>query len=581
MAEFAEGRPYAPPTYLGAVFETGRNKMFTYDYQAKEDMVPRKDILEPRERESWLLENMRVFSDGTMANPEMGWKAVVDAQISELKVAANRAKLPSEELKKTELDLKAMMAVSSSARAMESSGGDVNTYAAFITQDGKVNLNVQDSWGDFLLHNDPDKIDRVLENKLVRFFYKKIVKDAGLEINIIKDKKRDDEGKKKEFLRVDLNKINFKKALDEKKGKLMKYLLKQNPYPEEEVAKNEEWEEKHSSWKKKMSLNDYIADVLLDEEGLKDSAERDYHATEAWAAARLAADVFLVHNYTKWEFEVGNFDKDARVITQPTREWGGNPLGTILTPCFVPKVIKKVYDSEEGREVLEKFDKAFRPVDLGEGIKKQIDKLLPCSMTVHLKRLVRYNVAIFDILGDGSASGVPTWNKDVLEKNLPDAFDKLNYVYGQLKVDEEKDGKKEKVKVGKHIMGLFTARILECKALALVLESAEPGFEEKLGVLFKDTDFGARPFNGIVNYIWGQNKDGKSGLLASLASARMGFRFNRNSNRFDAMGHLEKAYDLLITNARDEKNRQRMKGINKISKAFDVLAVFGDVRKKR
>jgi len=63
------------------------------------------------------------------------------------------------------------MAVTASARLMETSGGDLGSYLTMITGGAEKPLNSrQEEWADFLLHNDPEKLNRVLETPLIKDF---------------------------------------------------------------------------------------------------------------------------------------------------------------------------------------------------------------------------------------------------------------------------------------------------------------------------------------------------------------------------------------------------------------------------
>jgi len=565
-----------PPTFIGAVFETGRARMLTYDVIRKKDLVPVLDVTKEKDREIWFLENMRVFSDGTCASPELGWKGIIDFHLAELKVAAVNSDLDPKERIKTEKDIKAMMAISTSARAMEASSGDVGRYAAYITQSREPDLDKQDSWKEFLIHGDEGKIKTVLDNKMVEYFYNKIIKDAGIVVLEPKDK----DPKDTKYFHWDKEKKDWKgkmwKITNEKKvfeSKLMEYLIRDNPYKEaKEAKKKKNWADSHISWKKHTSLEDYVNEVLLDKENIEGWQQDGYGKTSIWAAAKLATDIFLIDKYTKWNFELFtklfNIDPDIKLSTMPHPGWGGDPLGSIIDPSFLPREIKKVYTGEDAL-ILTMVDDAFRPDFKNKEIKKEIEKKLPCSMTISLKNLARYSTALFTFFGNSRGIAIPQWTNETMGKDLPSIAELLDQVYGGIKEEE---------KLGKHIMGIVMTRILECKALATAIESSRPDFREAMLVLFGEIKT-RRPFLEIEQFLWGPSLDAKSGFLASLAGGRTRFIFK--DNKFGAGKELRETWEILSSNDQDAEGRGKAKVLNALGFILDSIQAISEMKKRK
>jgi len=619
------------PTQVGAVFENGRTKALSWNWERFKEIVPIKDVKDKEQREQWMLENIRVFSDGTLSNPHRKWKSVIDAHLSELKVAAKNTglsfKLPEEseekkkflqETRETENDIKAMMAVSSSARAMEVCSGVFAAYATSMTQqDEQADLNKQDSWAEFLLHKDPEKKHRVLRNPMIRFFYERIIDEAGIKVKFESNKKdpkklereidgkrvkfRDKEGKERDFVKEWWCDIDKERAI---RSKLFLYLANSPPY-EKDSDRNTEWEKdvrklygKNWMWEKKISLNDYISDVLIGEMTEEQKMlcyENGYDDTTMWAAARLACDVFMVDKMTRWSFILtknitekkdnpGKYkiedDKGFSFYAKPSPGWGGDPLLVIVDPSFLPRVVKGVYiDTEEGKSILKRIDRAFRPIDLGSkvegeidlnsGVVKEIERVLPCSMTASLKNLARYSNAHYSFLGSSRGANIPQWTKDTIGE-LPTIAELLDQVYGGIKPEGDEN-------LGRHIMGSVIARILECKAQATVIELQRPGFKEAMSTIFGDIK-SRQPFYEVKQFLWGANVDGRSGFLKSLASARTRFIFN--GNRFDAEKNLSETWGILTSGDKDSRGREKAKIYNAAGLIMESLSAFSELNKK-
>jgi hypothetical protein len=590
--------------HWGAVFTTGPNiSTVPRDPKTEKPIIPVYDITKPRQRNAFIFENLRVFSDGHVSEPEQQWKRIVGYWLTELKTAADRSGLGKEDLGKTERQLKAMMAVSSSARAMEKSAGVAAAYVRYITVTtyGTPDLDKQDYWGDFLLHKDRNKLHEVIAHPLVKHYYDKLLEDAGLYGLKWREKEQkymqwNEEKKKWEEGRW---KVDLERA---KKSELLRYLAKENPYDEkDEKEKWEKWKEQFEN-KTRDGFNDYIAEVLLDFD-IKDKSSEEYkfyyetcwpegpedfqYSTETlWAAARLAADVFLVDNFTDWEYEV---DKDYlkkgidKFQLKPSTVWGGNPLRAVLEPSFLPKRIKKVYGEtieERQKGILERLDYAFRPIDLllpenvgDKAIREQIEKALPKpTMTENLKTYARYSDALWTTIGRSRAPGIPQWTRETMGRDLPEVIELLDQVFGLAEDPEGKD-----MRLNKQLMGAITTRILEMKALAAAYESTKPGFQENMATIFGEEK--DRPFLEVLQFIYGPRYDYKRGFIDSLLGARTRFVFK--DNIFGAEKDLQDTYEILYTNDQDPKTRGRALTLEKLKFGMTVLSALGGIGAKR
>jgi hypothetical protein len=617
-----------PPTFIGAIFETGRSRsmvhewVITDEHPSGRDIVPVEHIEDAKGRENWVFENMRVFNDGTVAQPEASWKGIIDYHLSELLVAEKSAiregkTLKREEIEKTAEFLKAAMAISSSARAMEVSSGVPGAYECYITQSfPEPNPDRQDSWAEFLLHKDPKKIKTLLDNPMVNKFYKMIIDDAGMGKVLERDKNGNFKFDKKERFIVDWDKFDPQKAID---GQLIGFLINKIPSPlgkEEDKKWKEDWENKHlvldeekkelnedgelkevgKKWESKSSLNDYIWEVLLSDENIKKLGKEDKDIPALWSAARLAADTFVVDKFTKWDYELCKvFPEKEQPRMKPSKGWGGDPLKTILAPSFLPTVVKRVYAHDEvGKTIALWINKAFRPDDLeftgkvknpktGEmeekitKVENIIDDELPCSMTCSLKSFDRYNDALWMFLGQKSrAPGLDKWDKDAMEKYLPAIVEKLDDVHGKFESGIENDET-----FPKELMGKIIARMILCKTLAAVYTSDRPSITDSIGfVVDKDADERLKPLLGVKHFLWGPKNDGKEGFLRNLAGARTGFKFTDSYNRFKPIKDLQMTFNLLTSNDQGDLNGRKLQFQSTIAILVNSLAALAPSKKR-
>jgi len=76
--------------------------------------------------------------------------------------------------------------------------------------------------------------------------------------------------------------------------------------------------------------------------------------------------------------------------------------------------------------------------------------------------------------------------------------------------------------------------------------------------------------------LWGEDLDGRSGLLRSLTSGRTILKFNSDTNRFGASDHLKEASELLSTNAQSDSNRKLIRNAIKWSIVMDGIDAINE-----
>jgi len=572
MSETGEGPKVVLPPYVGAVFMQGRNAPLaqerfydrtTGDYKA-EFVQPALDVTKKESRFMFGLENIKVFSDGTLGQPELQWKSVVDNWLQDLRFAAERANLSVRDRKETEENIKAMMAVSSSARAMEASDGSAEKYAMAIAPGREgVDTDKQDDWADFLLAKDPKKLVRVVNMPLVKEFYIKILTDAGMDVP--PEWPSEGVGDYKSLDAVQINSSNTVEVSNARNGKLAEYL--------KDSGKNG-------------GLDDYIQEELLDATGNTDYYAGKYGLRKAsvWAAAKLAADAFMVDKYTRWEYAITGEGKTTDTLRlKPYSGWGGDPFRATLEPSFLPRHIKGVYHEGSDRIILDMIDNAFRPNDIFDPInkpKRSRDAVRPTAVE-NLKKYHRWNQALWMFFGGSRVASISQWNRDALEKTLPSIPELLDQVYGSESGIEHiptEDPHGTGDRIGDHIVGVMVARMLETKALAATLESAKPGVRQKVGIVF-DGAVENRTFGEALKYLWGPDLDARQGYLVSLTGGRT--RLVLKDNKFGAAEHLKNTYSLLYYNSQDPKERRRLDGLNYLGFVIDILRSPGEVRVRR
>ncbi len=533
--------------YLGAVFEKGRYESYIRTGQINRETNIVLDVTNPRDRERWLLENVRAAMDGTIPNPEETWKSIVDFWRLDFSEAARREKLSFEEREEFDKEIRSAMAICASARAMEQSDGAAATYLGFITQSSPDNpyLDRKDDWAEYLLHGDEGKIKKALENPLVFHYYKELLRSVGIGVVEIWEK---GEAKKPidEMSEEEAKKEGYRRALEKWDGTTVNKDVFLVGKKKDEKGKEEAvFKEKTLPYflvKGRGGMNAYIREVIKDKIG-------DYEESERWAAAKLACDIFLVDKYTKWEFAVNEKGEIGQFY--PSVNWGGDPLRALLEPSFLPRWVKKVYKGEGNEIVLDLVDKSFRGV-----VEEYNISPLEASMVVDLKAYARWSEALWTFLGGSRAPKISQWTERVMYEDLPKIAELLDQVYG------EKD---------KRLMGLMMAEIIKTKALAAAMVSSSMGWKEAMKILFgggEQTEV-ARPFLKVEQFLWGPERDARKGFLADLASGRTRFLFDDK-----AKTELNEAAEILFSCDQTFSGRRKAKTLNTVGFILDVIGII-------
>lgn len=495
------------------------------DLKSYERGAEEVDILSSDGREKWFYHNMNKYLRGRAGSD---WFTVITKWKNDLESAFERKQEASQTDPGQETAIEALkkktisaMAVGSSARAMEGSAGSLEDYLKILA---RGDMGIQDTQDHLIVHNHPERISDLLGEPKINSIFLKIIDDMGIE------KYTPWSGKEPSVLQLKDN------VLDQfKKGKL--------PLVE--------------------SMR--IVGKRLDKYVEAKAKELGGDPVENFVNVRLAADIFLIDVFTNWGYELqlkidslsNGVEKDdlnkKLVDVQPKDNWGGDPLRVVLEPSFLPRRIKGVYS--KGKVILDMLDLAFRPLDQ-YSLQDEI-KPLSASMATHLKSLARFSKAVMEITGSSTAMGISNFSPKSIE-SLDAAVDLLFQVFG-------------KGDVGKEMVGLMAARIIEVKALAAISTNAEPGFAEMIGIIMEDESKkdSPIPFGDVRKTLWGKN--GRDGLLSNWASVRMGLRFNKESNRFGAAGHLKNAWTFLTTNAQTKEKQEAVKGAQKVSLVVDAM----------
>lgn len=495
------------------------------DLKSYERGVEEVDILSPDGREKWFYHNMNKYLKGRAGSD---WFTVITKWKNDLESAFEKKQEAGQTDSGQEVAIEALkkrtisaMAVGSSARAMEGSAGSLEDYLKIFA---RGDMGIQDTQDHLIVHNHPERINDLLGQPKINSIFLKTLKDMGIE------KYTSWSGKEPSILQLEDD------VLDQfKEGKL--------PLVESMIMVGKR-------------LDKYVEATAKKLEG---------DPVENFVNARLAADIFLIDVFTNWGYaiqlkidslsngdEKDNLNKKL-VDVQPKDNWGGDPLRVVLEPSFLPRRIKGVY--AKGKVILDMLDLAFRPLD--QYSQQSEIKPLSASMVMHLKSLARFSNAVMEITGSSTGMGISDFSPKSIE-SLNKAVDLLFQVFG-------------KGDVGKEMVGLMAARIIEVKALAAICTNAEPGFTEMVGIIMEDESKkdSPIPFGDVRKTLWGKN--GRDGLLSNWASVRMGLRFNEKSNRFGAAKHLKNAWTFLTTNAQTKETQESVKGAQKVSLAVDGM----------
>jgi hypothetical protein len=485
---------------------------------------------------------MGIFSDGTIASPERRWKQVLDFWILELRTSAQRyaigashgnateesriTKSLEKKLAESESFMKASMAVSASARCVEVSGGAAEVYLSYLVPGGEggPNMDLSDTWNDILIHGNPEAYNKVIDDDLVRYYYDKLLSDAGItnvhEPERIKDKKTGkNKGEKMSTFDIDMDAAE--------NGTLILYL--QNSAQEG-------------------GLSGWVNYTLNHDSSVPPSADRKLQE----AAAKLAADAFLIDKFSRWSYQFINAVKKDVGYIYPSPNFGGDPLRSTLDPKFLPSQIKGMYGKEEDKFVMGLFNMAFRPDDVVMG-----DQLIPATMLGDLKGFGRYNKALYAILAKSRAQGLADFSPKTLQEILPEAIDLLDQIYGRKKF-KNSSGTGEIS--GKELVGIMMARILNCKATALTKDVVPPSaFDATIGKVLSTPDIRDLPNSESLQFLLGRDLKGRTGFLAKVMGGRMRLEIR------------DEAHEILQSAVSKLQNQDPREGWRKLSELFSLL----------
>lgn len=506
--------------YMGAAFEGSRILRKVIDIRTGIPEVPVYKVENKDARELWAFRNIHAYSEYT-SPITVHWYQAAQDWVLDIRTASSAGKIdPTDPDKKRRIPLdsderkgavdsekliKAMIAVTASARAMDTSAGAMDKYVeALVGGDA----DRADTWREFLVHDKTgeQKIERLLDNPAIKHYYDKLMEDAY---------ERDANGNLTELPNLDSQLVIFLEKKDDYKGGFREYvydfLLKETDQEIEALSRT------------------------YDYESIKDSEVRT-------AAAKLAADIFLVDKYTQWEYDTENSYKDRQkrrgvpgkegIQLKPTENWGGNPLRAVIEPSFLPRTIKRIY--KEDKQILDWVDRAFTfdfeiPSNLPKEKRDELEQLkenfkeknsLKPTMTSPLKALNRYGQALMTLFGGSTAPSLPVLNDHVFsgKESITNIWELMSQVVGDVK---GKEG--EQWPFGKDVMGWFTTRILYIKSVAAVRQFMSPG---TLTFTFSADD--QRNLRKVAEIIFGTRLKGEAGILRETASGRLGFKYKTN-----------------------------------------------------
>jgi hypothetical protein len=544
-----QGLAQPPPKEFVATFKQSRYGIYEAVWADKVEFL---DIHKKEDREKWILLNMEAFNNGIIASPHGQWKGLLDHWLGTLADTIRLEKgqeveVDEEGMEETKKNMIAMMAVSAPARAMEQTAGVANVYTAYMTQSlpDKLDTDKADAWAEFLLAGDPEKYERVvLQNDLVKFYYNRLLEEAGVEV--IKEAKKGN------------SRSEFKLQDNARESKLVKYLKYKNV----------------ESYKG--GFGKFIKEVLLVDDG-KD----DMSYSERWSAAKLACDAFLVDKYTRYETQLNHgLDKNTTPKSMQLRPyvgWGGDPFKGVLEPPFLPRRIKGVFSGKDGK-ILDKAHDGLRPLAFREdwelteeqrearriGLIPDYTKMaVQASALEPLKRFNRYFTAWSATFGSSMASGLAEWDKDTANILYKAVAEKLFQVYG----DQPWRG---------DMIGDQVSKIIDAKVYAMVAESKRPGFLKKMERVFGE---GSNPFLEIEKQIYGKDLHYSDGLIQKMASSEMRIVFR--DNVFGAEDTLTKTWNVLKSNDQQLGNLSQLVFLEILGLIIDYLKASGMVRTPR
>lgn len=483
--------------HIGAVFEGSRAVRKVQDLYGRVE-VPLCKVENDDDRQLWAFRNIHAFREYT-SPITIHWYQAAQDWLLDVRTASSHGKKEGDRLipldttekrgvREIENLVKAMVAVTASARAMDTSAGSMDAYVSALVGD---NLDRADTWSEFLVHKDRGKIDLLKRNPAIHHYYGKILADVYM---------TNSSGERTP--RIDSQMVDFLKKGRDYKGGMREYV--------EQFLLQE---------------TDQELDQIFDQYPL--FADDEVRMT----AANLAADIFLIDEYTQWEYDTEHFyyqahqndqgvkEEDKKIQLMPTQNWGGNPLRAILEPSFLPKTIKRMYAGDQ--QIWELVDDAFT-FKIAREANDEFNKnyQLKPTMTTPLKALARYGQALMSFYGGSTAPDLAAWGKEQLDgkAGIPAILTLMNQVVG----DAEGTGDTQ-WPFGKDAMGWFTSRILYIKSLAAVRQFVQPSSFE---LVFSQED--KRNLKEIARFIFGSTIDFKSGLLYETASAGLGFKYKQN-----------------------------------------------------
>ena len=530
--------------HIGAVFEGSSATLRVQDLYTGRLMVKDRralDIESEEERRLWVFRNIQAFD--LRASLKVPWIQAIQDWLEDIDTAPRRPLSPvvkpksweerqmqndqiAKEIEGTEDLIKAAMAITSSRKAMEISSGSMDSYIGALVGDVPDRA---DTWSEYLIHNDPEKIETLKNNPLIRFFYNKLINDAYL---------------------PQYQKTNGRIVEDTEGKPIPKYKIDESG----EVEKNEFWEkavilsdEPNPDSKLVEFLNksgykggfrEYCRQYLLrikDEQIVK-LASMDNLALDddaMLAAATLATDIFLMTDYSKWESRViSAFDKKGKknLVLKPTPGWGGNPLASVIKPSLLPEDIKDVYKGDP--VIMRWVDSIFTFVDAKAiGGKAFEDDVIQPTMLTKLKTLYRYGQALYAFFGSSTAASLPAWGRDQGtegKQGIPAVAELLNQDIGRLLSDDQKEVKKRTgdytgLPFGKEVMGDIVSKLLYLKAIAAVRQFYRPGV---LSLSMDPKD--KRNMREIAEEYFGSGLRYASGYITASAAGRLEFEYPDN-----------------------------------------------------
>lgn len=509
------------PLYLGAVFKNGQNE----PYLVSPELVVRLDPEEESDRRKFVYRNLYAFNSLYLKNARMnaGWLSATLNYETDLRVAKEKgARITNTELESSNEFLRAAMAVTASARAMEISGGAFEDYAKILTgsnEKGSPNIGWQDENDAYLLHADPNKIKNLLNDPLVKKYYDRLMKDLGIEQNGESEWHGDKNQTPRKII-IHNDEINM-----DVNGVI-------------HFVKDEA---------KQGGFDAYIDKVLVKEVR---TTEVDTRITRA--AAKLACDIFLVDKWTEY-FDIVNktdiSNKPSKLQPIP-KGWGGDPFDFVIHPTGLQR-LKGVYKDTDV-VVLDILDSGLRPVDIYEKLeeihqRKKGDSLPPkirlpiASAVTNIKTLNRQSQMINKITGGPMAPNLSMWSGPALN-DLMEAERLAAQVLGAQEV-ETGDG------LGQAIAGAQIIRIYRAKLLANALETLPPDVGDALRIVF-DPESKMRPLYDARAFLMGPEFNFKQGHLQALQGGD--FSFTIADNPF-ARKELDELLNLLKSNDQSGK----------------------------